>query len=70
MCYCERPTYDILRDLAEESVPDEPLTENCCWSQICRVRGYYPFDVGAAYWRELCRLRGELRWGRRYPSAS
>jgi len=52
---------DILEDLLRCSIPPEALTRNCCWTEICRVRGLNQNLVDQESWREVCRIRGYLQ---------
>ena len=51
---------EILADLQRCSLPPEALTRNCCWSEICRLRGLNPHIVDEQSWREICATRGYL----------
>lgn len=68
-CYCDTSPQIILKDLLEGTIPDEALVRDCCWKEICRVRGSNVDAADSEQWRELCRRRGLLLashdpWGR------
>ncbi len=60
MCYCNLPVERVRGDLERSMIPDDALTRDCCWEQICRVRGWYPKVITDDGWRELCAKRGYL----------
>jgi hypothetical protein len=57
---------EILDNLTHSSFQPDSLTRNCCWRQICRVRGLNPQAIDQETWREVCMVRGYLQ-GRQNP---
>jgi hypothetical protein len=63
-CYCARPEISILKDLIDDTLPDEALLSLCCWKEISRVRGLNRSAKSYVDWTGLCRRRGNLyRYG-------
>ena len=61
-CYCiKNAEYEILDDIESDSVPDEALENDCCWREICRVRGRHFSEVDDETWRSICRRRGYVK---------
>lgn len=60
MCYCDKDEMEILEDIRNRNIPEEALVRNCCWSQVCRIRGNAPGFVSSDTWSEICRQRGYL----------
>jgi len=68
MCYCDSADEAILRDLEQQTVPDDALLRHCCWSRISQVRGRTfsgsettpSWDPDGEIWKDLCRKRGYL----------
>jgi hypothetical protein len=52
---------EVLTDLRNWSFTPDALTRNCCWNEICRVRGTHPGVISPDAWSEICRVRGYLQ---------
>lgn len=48
---------EILEQIVSNSFEAEALTYDCCWEEICRVRGRNFHAVSLSCWTELCRER-------------
>jgi hypothetical protein len=62
MCYCYPvvTNNEVLRDIVNQSIPDEALVCTHCWTRICRVRGLNFSSIDGGTWREICAQRGYL----------
>ena len=60
MCYCDNKQYVVLKDIVEDSIPDEALVSKCCWSTICRARSKNMESVQEETWSAICTKRGYL----------
>lgn len=49
---------EVLDQIVDLSFDPMALTHDCCWREICRVRGRNFSSVSASVWAELCRERG------------
>lgn len=68
MCYCDKPTDEILSDIRQQKVPAEPLVLRCCWKRICAVKGDAGWTlVTMKTWKALCKRRGHLLYGHPDP---
>lgn len=71
MCYCDKPSDEILSDITHERVPAESLVLDCCWERICAVKSDAGWTlVKMKMWKALCRRRSYLRRGRPDPVES
>jgi hypothetical protein len=62
MCYCDMSDEKVIEDFIFQTIPDDALRNECCWAQVCEVRGRNPLEFDAEYWTELCRHRGHVRF--------
>ncbi len=60
-CYCERPWYEIAKDLDKGTIPDSALIKKCCWKRICKINLSKVINLGRYDWKELCKRRGHLQ---------
>ena len=65
MCYCDSNSSSILNDIKRDTIPNEALARDCCWREICRVRGSLfsssDYETYNELWREISAKRGYLR---------
>jgi hypothetical protein len=60
MCYCEKHRWEILRDIENKSLPDEALTNICCWKTICSAKSRNQDVIDSDTWSTICTQRGYL----------